>query len=419
MIRHAVLLIGLALLAWLALPLWPVGIVDASELPRVFLLDPLALAEVKAAIGSGDIAYDAALARLVRDADSALKQGPFTVMDKPVTPPGGDKHDYLSQSTYYWPDPDKPDGLPYIYRDGERNPEIDQTGDAQSFGRLKNAVSSLALAYYFTDDEKYAEHAARLLRVWFLDPATRMNPNLDHAQFAPGRNTGTYSGIIDTWDVVPPIIDAIGLLEGSRAWTAADRRGIRQWLTAYLDWLLKSDFGVREGRTTNNHSTFYDTQVVSIALFLGRQELASQVLQAVPARRIATQIEPDGSQPRELARTRSWHYSVFNLQAFFRLASLGDRVGVDLWTYETEDGRSIQRALDFLIPYGIGDETWPYQEITGMEDPSFYQLLRQAAIRYSSPEYKQASLRIAPAGVESSRVSLTVPLLPEAGDAPE
>ncbi len=382
---------------------------SSGDLPRTFLIDPALLAGVKAAVAAGDTSYDVALDKVIRDANGALKQGPWSVMDKPVTPPSGNKHDYLSQSTYYWPDPAKPDGLPYIYKDGQRNPEIDNIGDDRNFGRLRSAVSALAMAHYFSGDEKYAQHATRLLRAWFIDPATRMNPNMNHAQYAPGRNTGSLSGIIDIWDNLPTIIDAIGLIEPSPAWSAADRKAMDQWVSAFLDWMLKSDFGVREGRTKNNHSTFYDTQTVSMALYLGRNDLAVQVLRAVPENRIATQIEPDGRQPEELARTRAWHYSVFNLQAFFRLATLGDRLGIDLWNYQTADGRGIRGALDWLLPFATGDQEFTYREITGLNNDAFYPLVRQAAIRYQSPEYWQAGLQMAPANLGISRVNLTLP----------
>ena len=163
-------------------------------LPRVFLIDGRKLAETKRRIQSGDQAFAAALAKLETDARRAMQQKPLSVVTKAVTPPSGDKHDYMSQAPYFWPDPNKPDGLPYINRDGERNPELDKITDHLTLDQMEVAVRALSLAYYFKDDEEYAAKATQLLRAWFLDPATRMNPNLEYAQFIPGVNTGRGSG---------------------------------------------------------------------------------------------------------------------------------------------------------------------------------------------------------------------------------
>jgi hypothetical protein len=86
---------------------------------------------------------------------------------------------------------------------------------------MAKTVETLALAYYFTGKEAYAEHAACCLRAWFLDPATRMNPNLTFAQGVPGVNTGRGAGIIDGRNIADAA-DAAGLLAGSPAWTQKD-----------------------------------------------------------------------------------------------------------------------------------------------------------------------------------------------------
>ncbi|MGB2806522.1 MAG: alginate lyase family protein, partial [Sedimentisphaerales bacterium] len=300
-----------------------------QELPKVFCLDPIKLATTKARLNKGDQSLHPALKSLRLEADDALKQGPFSVMDKKLTPPSGDKHDYISLGPYWWPDPKKPDGLPYIRRDGRVNPEArTNETDRPAFGRMTSAIQALAPAWYFTNHEPYAVHAAILLRTWFLDPATKMNPNLQFGQAIPGRTQGRDIGIIDTARLVR-IIDAIGLLESSPAWTAEDRNAMRQWCAEYLKWLRTSKLGLGEEKKLNNHGTWYDAQVVSLALYAGQNDLARQIIEQIPSRRINKQIEPDGKQPHELARTKSLGYSTGNLDGFFRLAIMAEKLAID------------------------------------------------------------------------------------------
>ena len=260
---------------------------------------------------------------------------------------------------------------------------------------MVDAVELLAVADYLTADERYGRRAALLLRTWFLDEATRMNPHLQYAQAIPGINDGRGIGLIETRALVR-VVDAIGLLDAGRGasqetapWTADDQRAVVAWFDAYLDWLLTSDHGRDEADELNNHGTFYDVQIASFALFVGKPEAARQVLRAAPERRIAVQIETDGRQPLELARTKAWSYSVGNLAGLMSLARLGEEFpedadggkqgGIDLWHFEAADGRSLRRALDFLAPYGLGEQAWPYKQINGFSPELCYGLLRVAA----------------------------------------
>jgi hypothetical protein len=348
----------------------PVTVLAQTNHPRVFILDAQQLVKTKER-----------LAALERDAAKALESGAFSVVTKDVTPPSGDKHDYMSQAPYFWPDPNRPNGLPYIRRDGERNPEIDKIYDHRVMDQMVSAVETLALAYYFTGKEKYAAKAAALLRVFFLDAPTRMNPNLQFAQAIPGINTGRGIGLIETRGLTR-VVDAIGLLAGSKAWTAADQKGMESWFAKFLQWMLESKNGRDEAAAKNNHGSFYDVQVVSFALFLNRRDLARSVLETAKTKRIATQIEPDGRQPLELARTKAWSYSVGNLDGLMLLARLGENVGVDLWNYRTADGRSIRKALEFLTPFALGEAKWNYQQLGEWQPQILFPLIRRASAHY-------------------------------------
>lgn len=374
--------------------------VQGATLPRVFLVDPRGLAETRRLIRSGDRSFDVPLRKLEEDAHKALGAGPFSVMTKASAPPSGDRHDYMSQAPYFWPDPSKPNGLPYIRRDGERNPEINRITDHREMDRMVEAVSTLALAYYLKGEEAYASKAAALLRAWFLDPSTRMSPHLEYAQFIPGVNTGRGIGLIETRGLTS-VVDAVGLLEGSKSWSREDRRGVEDWYEKFLRWMLESRNGRDEAAAKNNHGTYYDVQVISYALFINKRELAKRIVEETRSKRIAVQIEPDGRQPLELERTRAWDYSVMNLDGLLTLAELGERVGVDLWHYRTTDGRGIRRALEYLYPFAVGEAKWPHQQLGEWPPEMLFPLMRRAAARYSDEQFKSYMRRIPAAAPES------------------
>jgi hypothetical protein len=378
--------------AFLPVPLIVVAQESKVGVPRVFIIDGRRLAETKRRIRSGDQIFTVALAKLETEARRAMQQEPVSVVTKAATPPSGDKHDYMSQAPYFWPNPETPNGLPYIRKDGERNPELDRITDHLALDRMEAAVQTLSLAYYFKDDEAYAAKAAQLLRAWFLDSATRMNPNLEYAQFIPGVNTGRGIGLIETRDLAH-VVDAIGLLAGSKSWTSADQKGLEAWFTKFLRWMQESRNGLEENAAKNNHGTFYDVQAMSFALFVNRVDLAKQIAETAKEKRIALQIEPDGRQPLELSRTKAWSYSNMNLDGLMLLARLAENVNVDLWNYRTRDGRSIRGALEYLHSYANGERQWTYQQIGGFDAKLVFPLMRRASAHYHDERFKAAELK--------------------------
>jgi Alginate lyase len=378
-----------------------------SKPPRIFLSNPNHLAKIRDRIvaieeSSGSLdgkviraaAIDArlllpAISELRDLADKSRKSGPFSVVtnNKPRLAPSGDKHDYVSMAPYFWPDPTKNDGLPYIRKDGQVNPEREKF-DAPPMGKMARAVHSLALAYYLVGDPQLAEHATKLLRVWFLDADTRMNPNLNYGQFIPGITDGRGIGIIDTVQLIK-VVEGVGLLEGSPAWKPADQAGMEAWFRDYLQWMRTSKNGKEEAAALNNHGSWYDAQVAAYALFVGDMDTAKKVIEESKTKRIARQIERDGRQPLELKRTKGFDYSRVNLDALFALATMGDKLGVDLWNFETPDGRSMRKALDWLIPFAAGEKKWEHEQIKGVQGGTLAPFLRRAAVRYQEPRYEQ------------------------------
>ncbi|MEN9537739.1 MAG: hypothetical protein RLZZ178_1736, partial [Verrucomicrobiota bacterium] len=272
---------------------------------------------------------------------------------------------------------------------------------------LGKSVETLGLAYHLTKDERYAAHAARMLRVWFLAPGTRMNPHLRYAQAVAGKNDGRGTGILES-RYVGFAADAAGLLQDSAAWTESDRRQFDQWLGVFLDWLLTSAPGRDEAAAQNNHGTWFDVQAVQIALALGRHDVAKRILQDVPVKRYGVQIKADGRQPLELVRTTSFGYSCYNLEAHAMLANFGDHLGVDLWRARSGEG-SFRVALDFLTPYleTPPARKWPYPQIKAEGAEEMLPVLRLAALAYRDPAYE--ALITAHADARGKRFQLLFP----------
>jgi hypothetical protein len=381
--------------------------------PRVFQCSVDALADARSRVVAGDPSIAPAIAALRKDADKSLNGSPFTIVHKQHPLPGVDVHDYVSLAPYFWPDPGKADGLPYIRRDGERNPEF-QEYDARPLNEMSGHVYTLALAGYLTGDAKYSARAAELLHVWFFDPATRMNPNLDHAQLVKGTNLGRGTGIIETVRLLN-VIDAVGMLRlaGQDVWSDEDQTKIEAWFRDYVTWLRTSDNGKAEAAAKNNHGSWYDVQLSAFELFLGDDAAAKEIIDAAKSKRIARQIEPNGEQPLELVRTKSFGYSTFNVSALEQLADLGEPLGVDLWHYRTSDGRCIQVALDMLIPYATSEQKWPHKQIAAIEPHGMLIPLRRAEAAYRDAKYEAAIERLK-LDLSSDRDSLRFPPLASA-----
>lgn len=376
--------------------------------PRVIALRPEALAEARTLVRAHDPAVAAAYDKLLRDADKALAAPLVAVTDKhTLLPPSGDKHDYYSLSPYWWPDSTKPGGLPYVRHDGVINPESKHDLDQPRVAQLGDRVQALALAYYLSGNETYASRAAQQLRTWFLDSATKMNPHLRYSQLVRGNPKERGSGIIDTrWFI--EVIEGIGLLDGSAAWTAADQNAMKQWFAAYEHWLLTSPNGKHEHAAKNNHGSWYAAQTATIAMFVGDTATARQLVnEAKP--RIGWQITATGEQPIELERTRSMHYSGFNVEALSRLAEVARQLGVDLWHYQAPEGGSIQKAIDHLAKYMADPGTWPGKQIDKVEPDLMIIHLRRANWVYGGPAYRAVLAQLPATLVAADRSALLYP----------
>jgi len=327
----------------------------------IIKLDFNTLAEKKNRLREKDPALIPAYRQLLQDADKLLDQAPLSVMQKTAIPPSGDKHDYMSIAPYFWPDPSKPDGLPYINKDGVVNPEVRKYTDKVNLPVVCENIYLLSLAYYYSNNEKYAKRASRLTEVWFLDPATRMNPNLNFGQAVKGVTDGRAAGLIDSRFFIWAI-DGIRLLQTSPHWTARDQTTLRQWFSSFLTWMQTSTIGQKEKAARNNHGIWYDAQTLAMALFVDSMDLANKIVLR-DLDRLDQQMDTSGLFPLELGRTTSLHYSVFILNAFTIVAQLSEQTHTNLWTTTTPSGKSLKKAFQAIIPYITREKDWPWPQI--------------------------------------------------------
>ncbi len=297
--------------------------------------------------------------RVLKAADSYLNEQPITVTAASSPRSAGGKHDFFSEGDYWWPDPANPDG-PYIQKDGMTNPD-NFVAHRHAMVRMSRIVAALTAAHRITGDEKYAQHAIKHLRAWFVDEETRMAPHLLYAQAIKGRFTGRGIGIIDTLHLIEPA-RAAQLLEKSGNLKGDDLAGMKKWFADYLAWMTTHKYGIDEMNAQNNHGTCWVAQVAAFASFTGDQEKLALCRKRYKEVLLPDQMAEDGSFPRELTRTKPYGYAIFNADAMATVCHILSTKADNLWAFETPDGKSMRKGVAWLHPYIADKSKWPYKQ---------------------------------------------------------
>ncbi len=315
--------------------------------------------------------------RVLRAADKYLAEQPVTVTASRAARSAGGAHDFFSEGDYWWPDPQNPEG-PYVQRDGMTNPD-NFVEHRRAMVRLSLIVPALAAAWKITKQRKYSDHAAKHLRAWFVDEATRMNPSLLYSQAIKGRFTGRGIGIIDTLHLVEVARAASRL--GLRA---ADLAGVKRWFGEYLNWMNTHAYGIAERDALNNHGTCWVTQAAAFAELTGDTRITEYCRERFMTVLVPGQEAADGSFPQELRRTKPYGYSLFNLDA---MAIIAQTLG--LWKWQLPDGRGMARAMEYMYPYMLDKKKWPLPAdvMYDSEWPVRQPCLLFAGLALGKPEY--------------------------------
>ena len=329
------------------------------------------------------------IAKLREEADKILESPTAKIVDVKLPRPSGDLHDYVSMGPYWWPNPDTPDGLPYIRRDGIVNPETRSEAHA---GVVYGRVHTLALATLYLGDNGYSEYANRQLYDWFINPETRTNPNAKYSQGIPGICEGRSTGLI-AFCTCYNLFNGIAIFENLGGLIKPEiLEGVKSWFVEFLDWILTHEYGIGADNSENNHGSWHDANVLTTAIFTNRPQIIKNICETAYSRRVLHQITEAGEQPRELARATAMHYSFYNLTALFIISNIAERLGYDkYWGVDERRGKCVLKsAVDFMYPYVLNPETFPYSELRpeGRRSALARSLL-SVSKRYDKEEYEK------------------------------
>lgn len=320
--------------------------------------------------------------RVLYQARFALREIPVTITAFSCPRSAGGLHDFYSEGDYWWPDPEHPDG-PYIRRDGLSNPD-NFIKHRQLLMRLSYHVPALTAAFVLTKEKRFAKAATEHLVAWFVNPETKMNPHMLYAQAIKGRVTGRGIGIIDAIHLVE-VVQAVRVLERAQTIAPDTLQAIKNWFSAFLNWITTHPYGIKERDNGNNHSTCWAMQVAAYARLVGDSSRLHFVREFYKNTLLPEQMAPDGSFPKEIKRTKPYGYSLFNLEAMTMVCLLASE-NDDLWQFSLPDGRSIAKALEFMFPYIKDKSSWPFAK-----DVMYFDQwpVRQAALLFGGFKLKR------------------------------
>ena len=356
---------------------------------------------IKKEINGNNSRYAKTFAELEKAAQAAFAAPLYSVLDKTTIAPSGDKHDYWHPAPYSWPNPATPDGLPYIYKDGERVPgtrmyePLSNQYDRTSIQRVFDNTTALALAGYIFNQPSYTEKATQMIRRWFLDQDTAMNPHLKYAQVIMGKNGnyGTASGLIETKDMYY-FLDAVRIVKKSSFWNEHDEERMLSWCKVFLDWLNTSEQGKKEVMAINNHGVAFDLQTYALASFIGNiDEMYKIVLRSLS--RLKDHVDKNGLQPHEMNRTATAHYTAFNLHLWLNLNTLIKRTtSINLLQEQREYDNvminPLKKAVSWLLAKASGD--WPFEQIDAFDKERYQHIYHTVSQESPSIANKYSSV---------------------------
>ena len=326
-------------------------------------------------------------------ADKMLNEKPVTVTAASSKRSAGGRHDFFSQADYFWPDP-KDSNAPFIQKDGESYPGV-FSDHRHAMIRMSDLTATLTSAWLLTGKKKYANAALQHLNAWFVDTTTRMNPNMLYAQAVWGKYTGRNYGLIDAYHLVE-VAQSAKILIGHKVIPEAQALKIKEWFSQFLSWMMTHPYGVDEMNTKNNHSTCWVATAASMASLVGDKTVLKMCIDRFKTILLPSQMAENGSFPLEIKRTKPYGYSLFNIDAFCNVAEILSTPEDNLWTFQTPDGKSLKKGMEYIFPFIKDKTSWPFAKDIFIWDewPVRQSSLLFAGIAYQDEAYIQAFLKL-------------------------
>ena len=298
---------------------------------------------------------------IVRQGEQCIHSSLPLITDK-IDTFSGNRHNYESLSTYFWPSSTDTPTAPWVYRDGQKNP-IRLKYDGDKINKFASRMLSLAKAYYLTNDSRFLHSWTEGIKAWCVETRTKMNPNFKYAQIVVNHNNnqGNYYGIIDGY-VLIDVIESIRIMQYEEKVPPQLDKKLRKWFGQLSDWLMTSPLGIQQDHAPNNLSLAYDVMLYAFLTYTQQTEKAVTLVNNLPSRRIANQFKEDGSQPQELKRATPIAYSLYNLEHLLDFCLIAQTQGNES-LYPDVVRPVAQVALNYIqtlilnLPYTSSPET--------------------------------------------------------------
>jgi len=351
--------------------------VTAAALPAILVSDDEA-DPLRSAITRKEAWTQDAARRLRAEADRRLTQGPWSVTSDRPSGLILDPHDYYSEASFWWPNPDDPLG-PYVLRDGHYNPDR-FSANRTALNFMSDTVFVLGTAAYLFDDDRYSQRAERVIQTWFLNPKTRMNPNLEYARVVRGVGAGRPAGILEGRGLIRALA-GMEFLARTGNWDAKDEAAVHKWFEEYLRWLTQSKSGLEEKARGTGEAAWWTAQVAAVAAFVQDDAALRVALNNYRDHVFPKQLRTDSVLPRDDVRT-----TVFDLEASTVVCRIAELHGADLWNLHTANGSNIGTLISAVGPSLSDPHVWSREQATDIESDGVY-FLAFAGMGLKKPEY--------------------------------